>query len=281
MSTFTTHQTQFLRRLVSERPAERRPGGAASYFCQNFSLGTSVGQVVIYSESHFRMAEKLLVAHDLPVVAPGADSSRADIAAFGGMSEKDLSTKPHADSVAVRFVGRCSLDGVGVATPAAAYLVMAVADVSKVQCDRLLVVENLETFRQLERYRWIDYREQSVLVVFRGDPRLSVGDALLAIQGSPVPIWAFFDFDPAGLMMANALPSERLERLVLPSMEWLEIAADAARGRQLFADQLPGCGAVLDAAVHPAVSNAWSLMRRLRSGVTQERMLSAPSTGTV
>ncbi len=272
---FTIQQTQFLQRLVSQRPPQKRAGGAATHFCQNFSLGTTVGQVVIYNEAHFRMAESILRAHDLPVVAPDSDASRADMAAFGGMSEKELSSKPHADSVAVRFIGDCRLDGSIVSSPPGAYLVVNAVTAQRVQCDRLMVVENLETFRQLERYQWIDYEALSVMAVFRGDPRLSIGDALTAIRGSTALLWAFVDFDPAGMLVANGLPESRLEKLVLPSREWLRQAADTPRGRQLFADQVAGCENVLDRTEDEAIRSAWALMRELRCGVTQERMLAA------
>ena len=276
MSTFTTVQAQFLRRLVKERPEQRRAGGAATHFCHHFSVGSLVGQAVLYSESHFRMAENILRAHDLPLVEPDADAGRADIAVFGGMSEKELSQGPHADSVAVRFVGACSLGGAPVTTPPGAYLVLPVATALQIRCDRLMVVENLETFRQLERYEWINFEGRSVMAIFRGDPRLSTRDALDVIVGAKLPIWAFVDFDPAGLAIACALPADRLERLILPSLEWLTQAADSARGRLLYADQVGGCSNVLEAAGHPEVALAWSTMRTLRSAVTQERMLNAP-----
>lgn len=75
--------------------------------------------------------------------------------------------------------------------------------------------------------------------------------------------------------MANSLPARRLERVVLPSRAWLQQAANTPRGRQLYDRQVAAFGKVLDEAVHAEVIALWQLMKRLRSAVTQERMLRA------
>jgi hypothetical protein len=112
------------------------------------------------------------------------------------------------------------------------------------------------------------------------DPRLSTGAATAVVRAASVPIWAFVDFDPAGLVMANSLPIERFERLVLPSTQWLLGAADTVRGRQLFADQEQGCRSSLDQSTNASVRAAWETLQSLRSAVTQERMRSAPATAS-
>jgi hypothetical protein len=138
-----------------------------------------------------------------------------------------------------------------------------------------MVVENLETFRTLESYIWIDRHELNVLAIYRGDLELPNKDAAEVIKCREEPIWGFFDFDPAGLVMANSLPADRLERVVLPSHAWLQQAANTQRGRQLFDIQVAAFGQVLDAAVHAEVKELWGLMKRLQSAVTQERMFYA------
>jgi hypothetical protein len=268
---FSATQIQFLQRLVSERPRQRRAGEVSRFFCEHYSLGTVVGRSVEYRESHHQDAESLLRAHDLPVGAMSPNASRADVAMYGGLSEKSLSTPPHAKSVAVKFFGTCTVDGCPLATPAGSYMVTMPDLAQRVTCDRLLLVENLETFRRLEDYGWIDLQGLSVMAVFRGDPSLAVGDALRVIRSRAEPIWAFVDFDPAGLVIANSLPHERLERVVLPPPHWLEQATDSARGRQLFADQVDRCSPTLDQS-HPHVQVWWRKMRAWKSAVTQERM---------
>lgn len=271
--TFTSQQIQFLQRLVSERPAQRRVGEVSRHFSEHYSIGTAVGRLVEYRDDHLHMAAELLRTHDLPVSPMAPSASRAEAAVFGGMSEKALSVAPHAGSIGVKCVGACTLDGVVLRTPEDTYLVVTPGVAGRVICDRLMLVENLETFRQLERYGWIDYRGQSVLVIYRGDSALSVGEALQVIRARTEPVWAFVDFDPAGLVIANSLPSDRLERIVLPDRGWLRKAANASRGRQLFDEQEARARPGLERAVHPEVRKAWAELVELRSAVTQERML--------
>lgn len=270
---FDLHQVLFLQRLVGERPPQRRVGVVSRHFCEHYSLGTMVGRRIEYRDEHLRMAEALLRNHDLPVEPMAAQASRADVATYGGLSEKALSAAPHAGSIAVKCVDDCALDSCVLQTPEGTYLVVTPEVGRRISCDRLLLVENLETFRQLERYRWIHYQGLAVLAVFRGDSALSTGEALKLVRERPEPIWAFVDFDPAGLVIANSLPRDRLERIVLPGLSWLRQAAKTSRGRQLFDEQEPKARAGLDRAEHPEVRAAWAEMRALRSGVTQERML--------
>ena len=124
-------------------------------------------------------------------------------------------------------------------------------------CQRLLVVENLETFRALEAYAWIDRRGLDVLAIYRGDMELPNKDAAEVIRGRPEPIWGFFDFDPAGLVMANSVPTVRLERVILPPQAWLRRASNTPRGRQLFDSQFAAFGRSRDHATHPKVIALW------------------------
>ena len=272
---FSTIQVTFLQRLVSERPPSRRTGDLAQFFCEHYSLGASVGRRVEYRGDHYEAAELLLRVHDLPIAPMRPLATRAESAAFGGMSEKSFSAAPHSKSVAVKCFGHCRLDGRELYAPEGSYIVMTPEQAQRVISQRLMVVENLETFRTLESYSWIDFRGLDVLVIYRGDVELPNKDAAEVIRGRQEPIWGFFDFDPAGLMMANALPTGRLERVILPSHVWLQQAADTARGRQLFDSQVVPFGRVLDESVHLEVITLWQLMKRLRSAVTQERMFLA------
>ncbi|MBE0548500.1 MAG: hypothetical protein IH627_12815 [Rubrivivax sp.] len=275
---FTAVQVTFLQRLVSGRPERRPAGDAARFFCDHYSLGTSVGSQVEYRADHYAAAERLLRTHDLPVAAMGADATRTDSATYGGMSEKSFSAAPHSKSVAVKCLGRCTLDGHELYAPEGAYIVLTPEQGRRVTCQRLLVVENLETFRALEAYAWIDRRGLDVLALYRGDMELPNQDAAGVVQGRAEPIWGFFDFDPAGLVMANSLPTGRLERVILPSLAWLQKDSNTPRGRQLFDSQVASFGRVLDRATHPDVIALWQAMKGLRSAVTQERMLRAHAT---
>lgn len=273
---FTRVQLAFLQRLVSDCPPDRQASATASYFSEHFSLGRVIGRRVEYTEAHFEAARRLLEANQVPVQPLGAGATRAEAAAYGGMSEKAFSMAPHADSVALKALGNCVFESHPLYTPGASYQVLTVEQAAQVSCERIMVVENFETFRRLQNYAWIDSQGLAVLAIYRGEKDLPIKDAAALVATRSEPLWGFFDFDPAGLVMANALPHERFERLLLPDSNWLETAADSPRGRQLFDSQAGAYENVLDAARHPQVLTAWRLMKRLCSAVTQERMQGAP-----
>ncbi|MNV87966.1 hypothetical protein D3C71_1821290 [compost metagenome] len=135
-----------------------------------------------------------------------------------------------------------------------------------------MVVENLETFRQILSYRWIRWAEGGTLVIYRGDPESPNQDAAALVRGRTEPVRVFFDFDPAGLIMAKAIPPERFAGFVLPSRRWLAAAANTPHGRQLYDRQLRGFGATLDESTEPLIQECWEFMKSLASAVAQEGM---------
>ena len=88
----------------------------------------------------------------------------------------------------------------------------------------LLIVENRQTFIELWRVRKDLLEEVSrtnPLVVFRGDAETgSRADAThRLITSTDLPVFAFVDFDPAGMVIAAGLP--RLDKLVSPNFDEL------------------------------------------------------------
>lgn len=264
-------ERRFLQELSAERPQQRR-SAVALHFCTHFGIGSVAGRQVVYRESDFARAAQILAGLQAPATPLGAGASRADAAAFPGMSEKSGTRAPHADSVAVRPLGGCELAGRPLHAPARSYFVLTIEEATRVGARRLLFVENLETFRELERYRWLCAGE-GTLAIWRGDRTFSPADALAVVRARTEPVWAFTDFDPAGLGIALGLP--RLQRLALPLAQWLTSAARGARARQLFFDSLPQWEAALSRADHPEIRTAWELMLQLRAGVSQEAMRDA------
>lgn len=260
---------RFLQRLVADTPERRPLGRSATWFAEHFGLGTIFARHVEYLPRHIDQARELLRAHGLPVQAT-PDSSRADSAQYPGQSEKSQSRSPWSDSVAAKMFGGLPSQ-LPMRMPAGAYAVLSVEQALGLPCSRLLVVENLETFRQLEAYKWLRLAEgPATLAVFRGDSRFNGADAAQVIEQRIEPVWAFMDFDPAGLGLAAALP--RLEQVVLPSEAWLRQAARGARALELFERSHAQYSSVLDAASHRQVRAAWELQRTWRAGVAQEGM---------
>lgn len=272
---FSSVQITFLQDLVEQAPPSKRSTATAQFFCEHFSIGRATGGTVTYSAEHHAAAENLLKAHKLPVASLGSNASRADAAAFGGMSEKAFSAAPRARSVAIRCIGDCRLDGRSVYTPDGTHLVTTPEQASTITCDRIMLVENFETFQQIQAYRWIKWEAVGTLVVYRGDPENPNQHAARLVLARDEPVRGFFDFDPAGLMMAKAIPAGRFEGFVLPDRGWLETACDTPHGRQLFDRQVGAFGSALDAAGEPLVREQWAFMKAMASAVAQEGMRGA------
>lgn len=267
----TSPQIRFLQRLASKKPPKSPASQVAEYFIEHFHIGIRVGRTFEYLPTDHLKAAQMLANSGLPMEPLPAGSLRSDASELPGMSEKTGTKKPHSDSVAVKPVaGTCSLDGRKLAIPQKSYLVLTCEQALSVRAGRLLVVENFETFRHLERYDWISYEEQDVLAVFRGDPQYRTDDALKVIMQRREPVWAFCDFDPAGLAISANMP--RLERIVLPEFDDLEEKAVRARRQDLYIEQLPQYGKRLESDSRDMVASVWNLMKRLRAGLPQEWM---------
>lgn len=259
----------FLQGLVAQRPERKAFSRVGGWFVENYGLGAVVGRHLEYKPRHFEQAREILALNGLPVTPLAADASRADAARFGGQSEKSGSRSPWSDSVAVKWAGEA-----GAWNAPGCFAVLTIEEACALACDRILLVENLETFRWIRDHRWLwetaTLAAGAVLVVYRGDTTVTASDALELLRRRSEPVVAFTDFDPAGLGIAAALP--RLEALALPHEAWLRNKARGTRAVELYARSRGQYEATLDAAAHPAVAAAWTLLKELRAGVAQEAM---------
>jgi hypothetical protein len=265
----------FLQRLIAERPATRRLGPLASAIA-TYGVGRAFGRSIHYGPEDWERAAKLLENRGIPITRGKGEMRRAETSEYAGISEKAFGSRPHSNSVAIRTAyGECVLDGVNVKAPCGGYGVVTIEDAMRVQCDRLLLIENLETFRYLELYGWIDYNRANTLAVFRGDPIFSLADTAKVLAERVEPVDAFVDFDPAGLSIAASLP--RFANLVLPDEGWLIAATRDAKRYDLYDDQIEVCGASLAKSTHYDVVRSFALLKELRQGYNQEWMEGAPT----
>ncbi|HUD33459.1 MAG TPA: hypothetical protein VMR43_10665, partial [Variovorax sp.] len=252
---FTPTQIRFLQDLHTLRPQWRSASATADFFHHHYALGVCVGRSIKYQGGDCDKALQLLQNNALPLKS-GNVGSRADACAFD-MSEKTFSEAPHADSIAIKTMGGCTYQRHVLWTPPEAHLVMRLEAAKAIECDRLLAVENFETFRNLEHYRWIEVPGR-VLVVYRGDSVLSTVAAGRLLNERVEPVWAFYDFDPAGLAMAAALP--RMDRILMPPETWLREHGQTTRGLHLYESQLRQHARTLDLSTHETVKKAWRVM---------------------
>ncbi|WP_404667140.1 hypothetical protein [Roseateles asaccharophilus] len=244
----------------------------------SYGIGSIYTRHVGYLDDDFVKARRLLERHRAPVERLEVGASRADAAAYAGMSEKFQSAPPSTDSLCVRFLGDCRLNGQPMQTAPGCYQVLTAEVAQRIQAEQLLVIENLETFRQLESYPWvvdaIGGGETQVMVLYRGDRDRSVGEMSDFIARRSEPTAVFFDFDPAGLGMAAKVP--RMSHLLVPDRGWLEMGLEGARAVSLYAASVGQWQSFLDGCADERIASAWSLMKSRRAGMAQEGMRDAP-----
>ncbi len=101
---------------------------------------------------------------------------------------------------------------------------------NEIKHDALLVIENLQTFHQIHAVESLVMDHLSALnplVTYRGDTQGGARvDAVHAlISKTKLPVIAFVDFDPAGMIIATSLP--RLDMILAPPLHQLaEIIRD-------------------------------------------------------
>jgi hypothetical protein len=268
----TAAEIAFLQRLVAERPPKRQNGTSAVSLMQEHRIGRAAGRSIEYTAGDFERAERLLknAGQSLIALAPGA--TRAEMAGRVGVTEKSGAARPHSNSIAWKpAAGQVRMGSGVVQAFGGGYQVSTVEDACAVEADVLMVVENLESLRWIERSTWIDYQGKSVMAIFRGDAQFSNADVKRLLDAREEDVWVFSDFDPAGLWIAASVP--RVKRLVLPEATALEIMTKKAKRFDLFVDQLKQYRSVLDSCQQNDIERAWSLMKRLQAGLPQEWML--------
>lgn len=149
--------------------------------------------------------------------------------------------------------------------------------------DAIVVVENWVSFDRIHACT-LDFSVAGAnpLVLFRGSPvySLDASTQLLrhaAEQGTPA--WAYVDLDPAGLVIANALPG--LAGLIAPAPADLEalLLAHPDYKHEAYLSQLPGAQQILDATTRSDIAALWGLLRRYGAAVPQEVFQSTGATG--
>lgn len=257
-----TKDVEFLRRLVAERPVDRR-SDLASQFARAEGLGQVRGARVEYGAADYERAASLLATRGFALQSPEPGFTRSQ--APPGGSEKSGARAVAKDLVAVAPIG------MGLRAPNDGFLGMPWQDAMALPYQVLLICENLETFLQLKEYLWLAdlIKGRPTLGLFRGMVHTFGTDgAARLIAHDHRPTLAFFDFDPRGLAMAASLP--RREALCLPPWALLEPAVHEARRDHLFTNSYHVSRAQLDKVQDPEIALAWQRLKVLTKGLNQE-----------
>lgn len=265
----SSREIAFLQGLVAKGSGQKAASSTSRELHLHYGMGQHAGSRFVFTEADATRARQMLANAHIPLEPASAALRRADAALNNPAQEKAGTIAPHWNSIAIKSAhGQCDLDGQPVASKG--YQVLTLEQALKIRADVLLVVENLESLRFLERNRWIDYQGLAVLAIFRGDGVFRADVVTRLLETSSIGVWAYFDFDPAGLGMAAKLP--RLQRILLPREADLASATRRANQVHLYADQAHQWSQSLTSDERPLVQQPWGLLRQLRIGLAQELM---------
>jgi hypothetical protein len=277
MSSLSKPLVRALLRVV-QTPQERYAASKAlARFAADYRIGRTKGAGLLFSPEDKGQIRDLLRAdgidpHTKPECWDGL--SRADSLLLA-RNEKFSSAPVKRRRVAIKSLADrplCLIDQRLVLPPGWHLDVDGATAAGLLRHATALLVENWESFDRIhETTLDLGVAGDNPLVIWRGDRTETRADHALALLLSlDVPVWAFVDFDPAGLIIAASLP--RLAGIIAPSPG--QLARDLARGLpERYQAQLPAAGAKLDALESGPVRALWEIIRRHGRALPQEYYL--------
>jgi hypothetical protein len=152
--------------------------------------------------------------------------------------------------------------------PTDGHLDIALENLRHVTHDSILVIENYRCFDRLDLLNiQLGPRFKHPLVVYRGDKEYGCTKLLQQLK---LPVLAMTDIDPAGLMIAQALPY--FAALIAPELSVMESYLNAANPH-LYSKQLAQCYNALEVTKYPPIRQFWQLIKHHQAGVVQEHWL--------
>lgn len=277
MTGLTKQKVRALLRVVQSSDARFAGSRVLKDFSDAYGVGRSKGAGLLFdSEDKARIREILRAEGIDPDTEPGAwdELTRAEALRLGP-NEKFASTPVKRQRVAIKTLPRRPLhiDGQALLLPPACHLdADGQSAAGLLAHETVLLVENWEPFNRIHNIDLALSRAgDNPLVVWRGDRSDTRTDhALALLDALEVPVWAFVDYDPAGLLIADRLP--RLAGVIAPDPDRLE--RDLAHGLPgRYQDQLPMAAAALDASRNEPVRALWAVIRRHGRALPQEHYL--------
>lgn len=261
---------------VVQMPEECFPGSKSLRdFIDVYHIGWAKGASYCFDATAKARIRALLQAQGIaPETPPDAwdGLTRAESLALG-RDEKWAGGPARRDRVAVKTLpGRPLLIGhESILLPPRCHLE---ADTEKiagsVQHDTVLLVENWECFDRIHAVQ-LDFSAAGAnpLVLWRGGSGEARPDASMQfLKTLNRPVWAFVDYDPAGLVIAATLP--RLQGIIAPEESVLAELLEKHGLEDRYRTQLPAAAPSLDRSGHPAVVFLWPLLRQAGRALPQE-----------
>lgn len=245
-------------------------------FCEEYGLGRRLGTKRLFQLSEIERIKGFLMSQGGMDWRTDPDTlndlTRAEASKISN-NEKDSNCRVRDERVAIKTLAGRSLQfshGNLVLPPGANLDVNWRWVAEHAQHDSVLVIENWECFEDLDDVALIQNLEGNPLVLYRGDPVYPNDNSKALLEALRLPVLAFVDYDPQGIIIAKSLPG--FVSMIAPPID--ELDALVAKGNsERFALQLPGSVGVLDNLVDPSLQRIWSVIRRHGKALPQERLV--------
>ena len=272
--------TALLRVSRSEK-SQFSTSGVLAGFVADYNIGHAAGVSLYFSEQDKAEIRAMLLASE----AINADEttpkqwdglSRTESLAIGS-NEKLTSAAVRSERVAIKSLpGKPLLiDGRDIHLPLGANMDISWQWLSN-HCGHslILIVENWEAFDNVHDATFdLSVAGDNPLVVFRGSPVYRQDYVVFLLKALRLPVCAFVDFDPAGLVIAQGLP--HFAGLISPPPDALQRALEACKNYDRYRNQLPEAQASLNAATHREIVEHWLLFQKYGKALPQEYFLLA------
>jgi len=277
MTGLSKQTVRALLRIVQSADERFSASKALGDFSIAYGIGRGKGAGLVFDADDKARIREVLRAEGIdPGTEPAAWDRLSRARALDlGPNEKFASTPVKRHRVAVKSLPDrpVQLAGRAVLLPPACHLDLdSTTAAGLLDHDTALLVENWECFDCIHSIDLdLSPAGENPLIIWRGDCSGTRADAAIAmLRALHIPTWAFVDYDPAGLLIANALP--RLAGIIVPEADRLE--QDLAHGLPTrYQDQLSMAAAALDASTHESVRQLWSTIKASGRALAQERYI--------
>ncbi len=205
-------------------------GKAISAFCEEYNLGVQHGNYLIFNSTHKAEIGRILKGE------MGINPVETTLDSWNGLGRAESLLIAKDEKLSKRTVGvgrlrvkalptnRLEVAGGSWYLPDNADLGVDLETVlkSRISHDALMIIENLQTFHEIhmvESQVMNNLQASNPLVIYRGDTQGGARvDAVHAlVDRTKLPVIAFVDFDPAGMIIATSLP--RLDAILAPQLQ--------------------------------------------------------------
>lgn len=257
-------------------------GRAISAFCAEYNLGVRQGSSLVFNDAHKAEIGRILKGE------LGIDPATTTADSWKGLGRAESLMLARDEKLTSRAVGDGRLRvkalpgrvlrvaGGRWSLPDRADLGMDLSAVleSEIGHDALLIVENLQTFDDIHTVDsevMGNLTAHDPLVIYRGDTQGGArADAVHAlVSGTGLPVIAFVDFDPAGLVIASGLP--RLDMVLAPSLKELAEIIQASGIAKRYLEQVAmAAHAMQRIQGDPRMAPLWRVIHAAGKALPQE-----------